>query len=170
LDHSRSTARDPTLRFEWSEPHDLTIQILRTIQGAIGELKVDVDALKGDVKELKGDVKELKGDVNVLKADVKETRLDLADLKVRMIKVEGDVDDVKRGLGQVRYELTELHAEIDEGRADVAGVRVLLAENTRQLNVLTSERTLQNRRAVDTRLEDHERRIAALEARPSANG
>jgi hypothetical protein len=119
---------------------DLTTQVLI-------EIRDEVRGLRGEVVELRGEVVELRGEVGGLR---------------------GEVGGLRSEVGGLRSEVGELRGEVKEVR------RRQVDSETRFATVLTDVIGAVNRvrdAVVDgyrfaERVEDHERRISALEQRP----
>jgi chromosome segregation ATPase len=160
---------------------------LTDINGQLGALRGDVEVLKRDVSTLKQDVSTLKQDVSTLKQDVSTLKQDVAVLKDDVAVLKTDVAALKTHVEQLEVRVTgleagsfqhytsttrELSALRDECRYQFSAIELRLASNELVAAEITSTLrglatvVVSSTRLIMNRLDNHERRIIALEARP----
>ena len=125
-------------------------------------MKADIAGLKSDVAVLKTDVAELKSDVSTLKTDVAGLKVNLAETEK---KLRGEIRDSSRRLAlaviQTNDRIDKVAIELrEEMRAINSNVGRTLDSAVSRMEILWRE-TVSFPRILD----DHDRRITALEAR-----
>ncbi len=132
--------------------------------------KADVRAVKS---ELKIELGEVKADIAGVKTDLAEVKADLAGVKADLVGVKTDLAGVKTDLAastkRLAHEIIKTNVRIDRLGTELRGeMRALRADVVTTMDTAVSRmETLWRESAILPRvIDDHARRIAALEARP----
>ncbi len=139
--------------------------------------KADVLAVKSELKieigEVKADLAEVKADLAGVKTDLAGVKTDLAGVKTDLAGVKTDLAGVKTDLAastkRLAHEIIKTNVRIDRLGTELRGeMRALRADVVTTMDTAVSRmETLWRESAILPRvIDDHARRIAALEARP----
>jgi chromosome segregation ATPase len=129
------------------------------MKGDITGMKGDITGMKGDITGMKGDITGMKGDITGMKGDI--TRLDAKidastkRLAMEISRTNGRIDDLKESLTQTMYQQSDriLTALDHSAKLIEANNRAVVLHGS----ILTN---------VQLELQDHDRRIQALESAP----
>ncbi len=143
------------------------------VRAVKSELKIELGEVKADIAGVKTDLAEVKADLAGVKADLVGVKTDLAGVKTDLAGVKTDLAGVKTDLAastkRLAHEIIKTNVRIDRLGTELRGeMRALRADVVTTMDTAVSRmETLWRESAILPRvIDDHARRIAALEARP----
>jgi archaellum component FlaC len=161
---------------------------LANVDGVIAGLRVDVNGLRTDVVGLRTDVVGLRTDVDELRTDVDGLRTDVDGLRTDVVGLRTDVDGLRTDVDGLRTDVKGLTGRVSTLEEETRKLQILGEENKGQTKliaevqshhgtILEQHSRLLSQIAKDieplkglpdfvrTVVQDHERRITALEQR-----
>ncbi|NNN06102.1 MAG: DUF1640 domain-containing protein [Elusimicrobia bacterium] len=144
------------------------------LKSDIADVRADLAGVKTDLAGVKTDLAGVKTDLAGVKTDLAGVKTDLAGVKTDLASVKADVSSVKTELAastrRLAHEIVKTNVRIDRLGDDLRGeMRALRSDVSKTMDTAVSRmETLWRESVLLPRvLDDHARRIAALEARPS---
>jgi uncharacterized coiled-coil DUF342 family protein len=145
------------LREEEVEPTDLTIEILKGIRDEVRETNVRIDGVRDEVRETNARVDGLRDEVRETNARVDGLRDEMRETNARVDRLR---DELTGDLRSTNAHLARLEHRQVESEVRLATELVAVAGAVREVRDL-----LRDDLAVRHRIDDHERRLVALESR-----
>jgi uncharacterized protein YoxC len=125
---------------------------LKSLSDGLSNVNGDIRIMKGDIHELKADVRDVKGDILIMKGDIRDVKADIIDLKKAVIKVNGRVDTI---LSRLDDHIADSNRRFDKLECRFDDLPRQVVEFLRPFIANT-----------DNMLDDHDKRISALEESP----